>query len=199
MKNTFKLLLLIMLMLFSSIVWGQNSLISLGGNVVLPGSNSGLKNYAGTGFGGSLRFETSFGKHTYGMATIEYFKFEEKEHYYFGTLENTSRYSAMPIQIGLRHFIGTPEEKLAKGFFLSIELGLMPTKKYDTYTSGAPDSEFKESGLSVAPGIGYQLGRVETSIRPQFNLTASGFNVYYLNFRLAYIVFRKFKKTDSEL
>lgn len=199
MKNSFKLLLLIMLMLFSSIVWGQNTLISLGGNYVSPGSNSGIDFYAGSGFGGSLRLETSMGKHTYGMATLEYFQFAEKEYYEFGKLVNTSDFTAMPVQIGLRHFIGTQEERLAKGFFISFELGVMPTKTHSTYTNGSPDSEFKESGLSVAPGIGYQAGRVEASIRPQFNLAASGFNVYYLNFRLAYVVFRKFKKTDSEL
>lgn len=199
MKTDFKLLLLILLMLFSNPVWSQNTLISLGGNYASPRSNGGIDFYAGSGFGGSLRLETSMGKHTYGMATIEYFQFAEKEHYEFGKLVNTSDFSAMPVQIGLRHFIGTPEERLAKGFFISFELGIMATKTHSTYTNGSPESEFKSSGLSVAPGIGYQLGRIEASIRPQFNLADAGFNVYYLNFRLAYVVFRKFKTTDSEL
>jgi hypothetical protein len=199
MKTSYKLLFPILLMLFSNIVRAQNTLISLGGNYVKPGSNSGIDFYAGSGFGGSARIETSLGKHTYGMATVEYFQFSEKENYEFGNKVNTSNFSAMPLQIGLRHFIGTQEERLANGFFISFELGVMPTKTHFTYTNGSPDFEYKESGLSVAPGIGYQISRVEASIRPQFNLAASGFNVYYLNFRLAYVVFRKFKEPSSEI
>lgn len=199
MNTSYKLFFTILLMIFSNIVWAQNTMISLGGNYVKPGLNSGIDFYAGSGFGGSLRLETSLGKHTYGIATIEYFQFAEKEYYAFGNLVNTSSFTALPIQIGLRHFIGTQEKRLAKGFFISFELGVMPTKTQSSYTNGSPDSEFKESSLSVAPGIGYQLGRVEASIRPQFNLTASGFNVYYFNFRLAYVVFRKFKETSSDI
>ncbi|MBD0365768.1 MAG: hypothetical protein ICV53_06645 [Flavisolibacter sp.] len=188
MKTCFTLFCSFALSFVSTIACGQKTLISVGGNVVAP-TAFGIKRVAGTGFGGSLRLETSFGKHTYGMATVEYLKFAEKT-----SFQQTTKFTAVPIQIGIKYYAATKEEKVAKGLFVSGEVGIMPSTTHFTYTSGNKD-KFKESGLSVAPGLGYQLGRVEASFRPQFNLSASGFNVYYLNFRLAYTILKKKNRT----
>ncbi|MDZ4808341.1 MAG: hypothetical protein SGI96_08715 [Bacteroidota bacterium] len=67
----------------------------------------------------------------------------------------------------------------------------MPTTTHFDYAVNT-DRDFKESGLSTALGIGYQLDNIEASTRLQYNLSASGFNVYYYNFRIAY-TFIKFK------
>lgn len=175
------------LMFLATVAVGQKTLISVGGNFVVP-ATYGIKRVAGSGFGGSLRLETSFGKHTYGMATVEYLKFAEKT-----SSQQTASFTAVPIQVGIKYYAATKEERVAKGFFISAEVGIMPTTTNFKYESGNPDFTYKESGLSVAPGLGYQLGGVEASLRPQFNLTASGYNVYYLNFRLAYTLLKKNK------
>lgn len=123
------------------------------------------------------------------MATVEYLKFAEKT-----AFQETTRFKAIPIQIGIKYYAATKEEKVAKGFFISGEVGIMPSTTHFTYSSGNPDFVFKESGLCIAAGLGYQFGGVEASVRPQFNLSASGFDVYYMNFRIAYAILRKMNK-----
>lgn len=172
------------LLFFSTFAFSQKNLVSLGGNVVLP-TASGLKRVAGSGFGGSVRLEASAGKHTYVTATFEYLKFAEK-----ATVQQTATFKATCIQVGIKYFVATKEERVSKGVFISGEVGIMPSTTNFTYTSNNRQFEFKESGLSVAMGLGYQLAGVEASLRPQFNLGASGFNVYYLNVRLAYALLR---------
>ena len=179
MKTCFKVLCFFSLMFSSLIAYSQTSFVSVGGNVVIP-TDDGIKRIAGTGFGGSLRLETSLGKHINGIVTVEYLKFAEKN-----SPQNTVKFTAVPIQIGIKYY-ASRVENIPSGLFISGEVGTMPTTTHFTFVSGNPDRKFKESGLSVAPGIGYQLRKVEASFRPQFNLSASGYNVYYMNFRLAY-------------
>ena len=175
----------------SLIASGQSTSVSAGGNVVIPQSY-GVKRVAGTGFGASLRLESSLGKHINGIATIEYLKFTDKKDAF-----STTSFRAIPIQVGIKYYT-TRKAYASKGFFISGELGIMPTTTVFDYTNGLPTFTFKESGLSIAPGIGYQAGRAEVSIRPQFNLTAAGFDVYYLNMRLAY-AFIKTQKKKADL
>ena len=172
------------LLIISAVSFSQKTIFSFGPELALPGPSSGLSRNAGTGFGGSLRVESSLGKHISGMATIGYLGFAQQELSYSGTPPTTTKVKAIPIQAGLKYYpkniIETP-----KGFFISAELGFMPTTTHFNYAVN-PDRIFKEAGLSAAPGIGYQLGNIEGSFRLQYNLAASGFNVYYYNFRIAY-------------
>ncbi|MGZ5191166.1 MAG: outer membrane beta-barrel protein [Flavisolibacter sp.] len=183
MKSLFVIISCLVILLTPEITFGQKTSFSIGGEIALPGSSSGLSMNAGTGFGGSLRVESSWSKHISGLATIGYLAFAQT-HPYSTTPTTTSKVKAILIQAGLKYY---PREKKEspKGFFISAELGIMPTTTHFTYAAN-PDLNFKETGFSCAPGIGYQLGHIESSFRIQYNLTASGFNVYYYNFRLAY-------------
>ena len=183
MKNFFVTICYLVILLTPEILFGQKFFLLLGGEIAFPGSSSGLSKNAGTGFGGSLRVESYWGKHISGLATMGYLTFPQK-HPFSNTPTTTSKVKAILIQAGLKYY---PKEKneTPKGFFISSELGFMPTTTHFTYATN-PDFNFKETGFSYAPGIGYQLGNIESSFRLQYNLTASGFNVYYYNFRLAY-------------
>ena len=173
---------MIMLMI-SAKSFSQNAIFFIGPELALPNS-FGLKMNAGTGLGGSLRVEFPSGKHISAIATIGYLGFAKKELLYSGTPPTTARFNAIPIQAGVKYY---PKERkeTPKGVFISTELGFMPTTIHFDYAAN-PDRDFKESGLSTALGIGYQLGTVEAGFRFQYNLTASGFDVYYYNFRVAY-------------
>jgi len=188
MKNILVMICCLATLLTPEIVFGQKTFISIGGELALPGSSSGLNMNAGTGFGGSLRVESSWGKHVSGLATITYLGFAQA-HPYSNTPATTARVKAIPIQVGLKYY---PKERkiTSKGIFISAELGLMPTTTHFTYEAN-PDLNFKETGFSVAPGLGYLLGNLESSFRLQYNLTASAFKVYYYNFRLAYAFLKR--------
>lgn len=194
MKKLFVILFCLSIVLTPEILDAQKTSISLGGEVAFPGSNSGLSVNAGTGYGGSLRIETIFGDHVSGLATIGYLTFGQKELSFSGSPLTSAKVEAIPIQIGLKFYPGKKKEP-TKRFFFTTEVGFMPTTTHFEYATN-PDYDFKESGLSVAPGTGYQLGKIETSFRLQYNLTASGSNIYYTNFRLAYTFQKKKIKND---
>ena len=174
-----------MLLLFSAASFSQKTFFSIGPELAFPASSKSLSNNAGTGIGGSLRVESAFGKHISGTATVGYLGFAEQELAFSGTPPTKTKVSAILIQIGMKYY---PKEA-SNGFFLSAELGLMPTTTRFDYATN-PDKKFNESGLSCAPGIGYQFGNIEAGFRLQYNLTASGFNVYYYGFRLAYALLK---------
>ena len=184
MKN----ILVLICCLAPVIVLSQKTFISIGGELALP-SSSGLKSVAGTGIGGSFRVESSWSNHIAGIATIGYLWFAKEDHF-FNTSTSTT-FKALSIQAGIKYYTREKKE-IQKGFFISAELGAMPTTTHFDYETN-PDLNFKETGISVAPGLGFMLGKIELSLRLQYNLTASGFNVYYYNFRLAY-AFLKQKK-----
>jgi hypothetical protein len=193
MKNITVLLYWIVIQLTPMLAFSQKAFISFGGELALPGSASGLSMNAGTGFGGSFRVESSWGKHVSGMASISYLIFAQS-HPFSSTPSTTSKVKAIPIQVGLKYYFQKRTES-SKGFFLSAEFGIMPTTTHFTYAAN-PDYDFKETGISAAPGLGYLLGNFESSFRLQYNLTASGYDIYYFNFRLAY-AFRKSKEKSS--
>jgi len=191
MKNKLVLLYWLVILIAPEIVYSQKTFISVGGELALP-SSTGLKMIAGIGFGGSIRLESSWKKHISGMATIGYLSFA-KNNPYSSAPATTSEFKAIPIQVGIKYY---PKEKteIAKGFYISAELGVMRTTTHFTYAAN-PDFNFKESGLSVAPGLGYLFRNLESSFRLQYNLSASGFNVYYYNFRLAYAFLKRKNKS----
>ena len=187
-----KVISFIIVLIISAQSFSQKNFFSIGPELALPNS-VGLKTNAGTGIGGSLRFEFDGSKHIAGLVTIGYLGFAQKELAYSGTQPTTTRYSArysaIPIQVGVKYY--TKERKeTPKGFFISAELGIMPTTIHFDYLN-IPDRDFKESGLSTAIGIGYQLGKIEAGFRGQYNFSASGFDIYYYNFRIAYAFLKR--------
>ena len=184
-----KVILFSLLLIISVATFSQKTFFSIGPELAFPGSSKSLSDNAGTGIGGSLRVESVFGKRISGTATVGYLGFSEQELTLSGTPPTKTKVSAILIQIGTKYY---PKEALT-GFFVSAELGLMPTTtRFDFATN--PDRTHKENGLSCAPGIGYQMGNIEAGLRLQYNLSASGFNVYYYGFRLAY----SFKKKNGK-
>lgn len=170
----------------------QKTFVSIGGEIAIPGAGAGLKDMAGIGFGGSLRLESSWGKHTAGMVTIGYLGFASKDDPFSGSPPTTTSVKAILVQVGMKYYLEERKET-PKGMFISAELGLMPTTIHFDYAVNE-DRDYKESGLSSALGIGYQLGNIESGVRLQYNLTASGFHVYYYNFRIAYAFLKGKKK-----
>ena len=182
-------ILMILATFTPSFLYSQKNFISIGAEFAIPGT-SGLDMIAGNGLGGSFRFESSWGNHVSGIVTIGYLSFAKESHYMGST--TTASFKAIPIQGGIKYYIMKKKE-IPKGLYISTEVGVMPTSTHFTYTSN-PDHTHKESGYSVAPGVGYLLGKLESSVRLQYNLTDSGFNVYYYNLRIAY-AFRKRNKS----
>jgi len=167
----------------------QKTFFSLGPKLVFPGSGTDLKLNAGAGMGASVRVESRWGKHFAGMATVSYLAFPKKDHNEPGLQGNTTKVKLVPVQLGLKYYALERNGK-PKGFFASLEAGLMPSTTHFTFPSN-PDYKYKETGLSSAIGIGYLFWHIETSFRIQYNLTASGFNAYYYDVTLAYAFLRQ--------
>lgn len=178
-----KIILIMIVLIISVQSFSQKTNFSIGPELALPNS-FGLKMNAGTGLGGSLRVEFPGTKHVWGIVTIGYLAFAQKKLPYSGTPPTITSFKAIPIQVGVKYY---PMEKkeMPKGIFISGELGFMPSTVHFDYLN-YPDRDFKESGLCTAMGMGFQLGNIETGFRVQYNLSDSGFDVYYYNFRLAY-------------
>ena len=168
----------------------QQSFFSLGGEIAIPNSY-GLDMVAGTLTGGSVRIESSFGKHIAGMATIGYL-FSSEQHPFPTAPATTSTYKVLPFQVGIKYYT-KKKDLVRRGLFFSIELGLLFTTTQFTFESN-PENKMKQTDLSFAPGIGYLIGKFEPSFRLQFDLSDSGFNIYYYNFRVAYAFIKNTKR-----
>lgn len=179
-----KILLFLSLLIFSTSTYSQKMIFSIGPELAIPRTSYGLKRNAGTGVGGSFRIESFLGNYVSIIGTVGYIGFAKKELSYSGTPPTITTVKAIPIQAGLKYYFKAVKET-PKSFFASAELGVMPTTTHFDYAVNR-DRDFKESGLSTALGIGYQLGNIEASTRVQYNLSASAFKVYYYNFRIAY-------------
>ncbi|MFI5152522.1 MAG: hypothetical protein ACHQET_04265 [Chitinophagales bacterium] len=185
-----KILLLFILSfcIFFTVGLGQTAFLSLGPDLAIPGSFSeSMKMNAGTGFGGSLRLEAVFGKHITGTATVSTLFFGKKQQTYI-TEQTTTAVTTVPFEIGLKYYFPRIEQA-PSGIFLSIESGIMPTKTHFDYQN-SPDADFRETGWAAAFGAGYQFWNIESSFRFQYNLTASGYHVYYYDIRIAYAFLR---------
>jgi len=187
MKNSIVILCCLAIWLTPETVFSQKALISFGGELAFPVTHKntplGFAANAGTGFGGSLQVESSWGNHISGMASVSYLSFA-RSHPYSSTPTTATKVNAFPFQIGIKYYFLEKEES-PKGFFISAETGMMLTTTHFTYDTH-PDFDFKESPVCLAVGAGYMLGNLETGFRLQYNLGAAGFHVYYYNFRLTY-------------
>ena len=175
------------ILLFSVIASGQKTFVSIGPDLALTGSSKQSNNNRGTGIGGSIRLESSWSKHISGIATVGYLSFAKRSPYPFSPTY-TNQVNVIPIQIGIKYY--TQEKNLKPhGVFFSGEIGIMPTSTNITFTNETKTNR-KENGFSTAFGAGYQYRRLESSFRLQYNLSDSGFDVYYYNFRIAYSLFK---------
>ena len=171
--------------------FSQKNFLSIGPELAFPGNKKGFKD-KGTGIGGSLRLESNWSKHVSGIATIGYIKFAKAyPSSFYPTYSN--QFDVLPIQIGIKYFSREKKETVPDGFFMSGELGMMFTTNHIHYTNDT-EQDFKESGVSLAFGPGYQYKNLEAGFRFQFNLASTGFNVYYYNFRVAYCFLKKKSK-----
>ena len=191
MKNKNVMTSCLLTLFISMMANSQKTFLSVGPELALPARFDQSHNNIGTGIGGSLRLEASWSKHVSGIATVGYLSFEEASP--FSTQPTfTEQLNTIIIQAGIKYYIKERID-LTKGVFFSGELGSMPTTNEITFTTGAKE-KFKEGGLSLALGTGYQLKNIEASFRLQYNLAARGFHIYYYNFRLAYAFLREKKK-----
>jgi hypothetical protein len=187
MKTLSPIVIFFLISIYPTTIFCQNPFVSIGPELAIPGSSSGLEMNAGTGYGGSVRVESSWSNHLSGMLSLGYLVFGDATPY--STELTRTKVKAIVVQAGLKYYISKKIDD-PKGFFISTELGLMSTNTRFTYEV-YPPRNFKESGLSAAPGIGYLFRKMEAGFRLQYNLSASGFDVYYYNFRLAYAIRKK--------
>src|ERR1043166_4488118 len=90
-------------LIISATSFSQKTFFSMGPELALPASYSQSDNDRGTGFGGSFRVESSWGKHVSGMATIGFLKFA-LAHPYYNSPSFTKQINATIIQVGLKYY-----------------------------------------------------------------------------------------------
>ncbi|HSB93645.1 MAG TPA: outer membrane beta-barrel protein [Flavitalea sp.] len=182
MPTLMKVFYSMLLMLVCQAASAQHTYMTVGANLVLP-TESGLKKDAGTGFGGSVGVETTIGKKINGTASVGYTSFADVE-----TSDRVSNFKAIPIQLGMKYY-ALAKAFESTGLFFSADFGMMPTSVKFKFKNGDPDYKNSNLSFTIAPGVGYQAGPAEVSIKPLFNLSETGSKVYYVDFRIAYRFF----------
>ena len=167
----------------------QKAVLSLGPEVAFPGKTAGTQTKK-TGAGGSFRFESLSGKHLSFVFTAGYISFGESKPYSYTT--TVYKVNAIPVQLGIKYYTQAQKE-IPDGFFLSAEAGYIITGGHINYPNGLTQKP-GESGFGIAIGPGYFHKHLDLGMRAQFNLTNSGFRVYYYNVRVAYALYTKKKK-----
>jgi hypothetical protein len=78
-----------------------------------------------------------------------------------------------------------------------MEVGILKLSKDRIYANSSI-AGFKSSytDASIAPGIGYQLRKLDASFRLQYNLSDAGYRLYYYNVRLGYNILPSKKRND---
>ncbi|HZF64028.1 MAG TPA: outer membrane beta-barrel protein [Chitinophagaceae bacterium] len=170
----------------------QDFQLSLGGELALTNQKIyGLSQQAGNGIGGSARFEIA-GRKTGATLAIGYIDFQDRNNLEMFTSSTTSK-MVIPIQVGMKYYVFATRPRNSP--YASLELGIMKMKIEKTYSNGSlPGFRRSYHDLSAAPGIGYQLGKLDVCFRLQYNLSDAGYHVYYYNFRLGYNILPTTKK-----
>jgi hypothetical protein len=157
---------------------------SAGLELALPMGDFG--DVAGTGFGGSLRYEYPLGDNIGLMATVGYLTFGEEDLGDFGTYT----YSMIPIQVGGKYYFTEQQN----GFYAMAELGVHST----TVDVEIPETNFfgiiipgqsaseSSTDLSFAPGVGYHLANLDFGLKYQI-ISTEGSSTSYLGIRAAYV------------
>jgi len=142
----------------------QNGRFSIGGELALPSGTYG--DAAGTGFGGSLRYEYPMGSNLGLMLTAGYLMYGTKTAE-SGVAGFSYKYeysqSMIPILAGLKYYFTEQQE----GFYGMVQLGmsLMTSKTTTSFTIGSTTTSSEDTGNNSAftygPGIGYHLANFD--------------------------------------
>jgi hypothetical protein len=161
-----KSLLVVALVLFSATTFAQNGRVSLGLELAIPGGDYG--DNAGTGFGGSLRYEHPVGDNIGLMGTVGYLTYGKKELDFGYGVKAEYTNSMIPIMVGGKYYFTDQQD----GFYINLQLGLtMLTTKYEIpdYTvfgvtiPGSSETN-SESAFTWSPGVGYALENLDFSV-----------------------------------
>jgi hypothetical protein len=155
-----KSLLLVAFVLISAVSFAQNGRVSLGLELAIPGGDYG--DNAGTGFGGSLRYEHPVGDNIGLMATVGYLTYGSKEQDFFGLGTYKYTNSQIPIMVGGKYYFMEQQD----GFYVNVQLGLtMLSTKSEFEFLGVSESETtSNSAFTWSPGIGYALENFDFSV-----------------------------------
>jgi hypothetical protein len=152
-----------LLLIASTSVIAQNGRLSVGAELALPSGDYG--DNAGTGFGGSLRYENPLGDNLGLMGTVGYLMYGTKtiESGAAGYSVKTEYTNSMiPIMVGGKYYFTEQQE----GFYGMLQLGLtMLSSKFETTSNipGVPSTSDTQSNSAFtwSPGIGYCLGNLD--------------------------------------
>jgi hypothetical protein len=153
---------LAVMLVCTSTAFSQLQAISIGGGVVMPSGN--FSNFAGTGFGGSVRgfyqYEGLDNLMLTGM--IGYYPFGAKEYTLFGLSSGYEyKWKVIPITSGGRYYFGAADAKTR--FYAGAELGI---HIFSVSVNGST-SVFGNSALSgstefaLIPMAGAELGPLD--------------------------------------
>jgi hypothetical protein len=188
-------LLMVVAALFSTTAIAQENRFSIGAELAMPMGD--FADFAGFGFGASLRYEMPLGENLGVMATAGYLTFGKEEldlGPFFGKF--SYQYSMIPIQLGLKYYFMDAQD----GFYGALQTGVhlfsakveIETPSYTDPLTGlvipglSLSSTESSTEFGVAPGIGYHLENVDIGLRYQLLFT-EGTSTSYLGVRLAYV------------
>lgn len=177
-------ILFVFILVIPLIAFGQRSHVSLGVDIGFPNNN--FQASAGTGGGGSFRYEYVLANRLTVIGTIGYISFAKKV-YTFPSPPITSLSSkadVVPIQAGAKYYLFSTGN-IRKGFYISGEMG-MHVFSLRVVVNGLSQNSPSENHFSYAPGLGYRYGNLELSYRQQF-ISFSGPSINYTGFRIAYV------------
>jgi hypothetical protein len=168
----------------TSSVFAQDARFSVGAELALPMGDFG--DAVGTGFGGSLRYESPIGDNLGFTITAGYLSFSGKDFDFGGTTVTGESTYMIPIQAGLKYYFTDQQD----GFYGQAELGVHMYKATEVtidLTTGSYSSEDKmKAAFSYAPELGYHLANVDIGLRYQM-VSTEGDASSYLGLRLAYV------------
>jgi hypothetical protein len=155
-----KNLLVIAFVLISTVTFAQNGRVSVGAELAIPGGDYG--DGAGTGFGGSLRYEHPVGDNLGLMLTVGYLTYGTKEEDFGFGISYKYTNSMIPIMVGGKYYFSEQQD----GFYANLQLGLtMLNTKAEFEFLGVSESETNStSAFTWSPGIGYALENLDFSV-----------------------------------
>ena len=177
----------------------QNGRLSLGVELALPAGDFGKS--AGTGFGGSFRFEQPILNKLGLTGTLGFITFSKKT---VSTVVGKYEYrnAMIPIQGGLKYYFKEAQE----GFYVMAEVGVhvftakvsSPAYTFGGITVSSTEETNSKTNLSYAPEIGYHLSNLDFGLRYQLfsyqTTVSSGTTTVaktstqgYLGIRVAYV------------
>ncbi len=146
------LFVLLVLFFFMGNVNAQEGKMHIGAGVEIGLPIGDWSDFAGTGIGGSARFEYAFTKQIVGMLTAGYISFGGKE------IESFSfSYSAIPFLPGVKYYF-------KNGLYGMAELGLhffsvdveVPAQTFNGFTFGGSSGSSSSTEFTLSLGGGYE-------------------------------------------